>query len=297
MTIVVDEPPPPLPPLPLALYLPGAALSLLTVVILAFLAQVTLVSQLAYERRQEVTRADFRVELATGTAPVGQTDQDGRLVPLGAPVAVLTIPAIRLDAVVFEGTTGDVLQAGPGHRRDTVLPGQSGTSVVMGRRAAYGGPFGRLNLLIPGDEVHAVTGQGERHTYRVSAVRRPGEPAPGAPEAADGRLVLITADGPRWLPTDLLYVYADLMSPAQPAAARRFGVESLPRSERPMATERDAWMPLVLWTQLLLAAALALSWARVRWGRWQAWIVGIPVLLAVASSASDTAARLLPNLL
>ncbi|GAA0941414.1 sortase [Virgisporangium aurantiacum] len=286
----------PAPVLPLALYLPGAALSVLAVLILGFLAQLTLVSQLAFERRQEVTLADFRIDLATGTAPVGQADQDGRLVPPGTAVAVLRIPALKLRTVVFEGTTGGVLQAGPGHRRDTVLPGQSGTSVVMGRRAAYGGPFGRLNRLLPGDGIHAVTGQGE-HTYRVTAVRRPGEPLPAPPESSDGRLVLVTADGPRWMPTDLLYVYADLTSPAQPAAARRFGTASLPPSEQALATDRDAWMPLVLWTQLLLVAALGLAWARVRWGRWQAWIVGVPVLLYVGASTVDAAARLLPNLL
>jgi hypothetical protein len=35
----------------------------------------------------------------------------------------------------------------------------------------------------------------------------------------------------------------------------------------------------------------------VRWGRWQAWIVGVPVLLAVGLAVADLASSFLPNLL
>ncbi len=64
-----------------------------------------------------------------------------------------------------------------------------------------------------------------------------------------------------------------------------------------MARDPDAWMPLVLWGQALLVAALALAWARIRWGGWQTWLVGVPVLGALGLAAADQAARLLPNLL
>ena len=36
---------------------------------------------------------------------------------------------------------------GPGHQRNTVLPGQEGTSVLMGRAATYGRPFADLTEL------------------------------------------------------------------------------------------------------------------------------------------------------
>ncbi|SBT53904.1 sortase [Micromonospora narathiwatensis] len=283
-------------PAHLAFHLSGAGLTILAVVLLAFVAHLTVVSQLRYARSQQTAYADFRYELANATAPVGQTDENGKLVPPGSAVAVLRIPAIDLRTVVFEGTRGDVLESGPGHRRDTVLPGQAGTSIVMGRKFLYGGPFGALDVLTTGDEITAITGQGE-HKYRVIALRRAGEEAPPPSETAPGRLVLITADGPVYAPEDLLYVYAELTSDAQPAARRAFGAASLPASERPMAADQNAWMSVVLWGQALLLAVAAVTWVRVRRGRWPAWIVGLPVCGALGLTLADQVARLLPNLM
>jgi hypothetical protein len=63
-----------------------------------------------------------------------------------------------------------------------------------------------------------------------------------------------------------------------------------------MGTDPSAWIPLVLWGQALVIAAVLLSWARSRWGRWQNWIVAVPVLLFLGLAVADQAARLLPNL-
>ena len=69
--------------------------------------------------------------------------RSGRPSPVGEPVALLSIPRLGISQVVVEGTaSGDTL-AGPGHLRDTVLPGQVGTSVVYGRAATYGAPVRR----------------------------------------------------------------------------------------------------------------------------------------------------------
>lgn len=301
-----SPPPRPGPPaVRLALQLPGIALSILAAVALGFVVHLTLLSQLQYERNQQTAFADFRAELARGTAPVGQTRlefPDGaeegveHLVAPGSAVAVLRIPAIGLRTVVFEGTSGEVLQRGPGHRRDSVLPGQPGTSVLMGRRAAYGGPFRDLDLLLPGDRIIVTTGQGE-HEYRVLGPRYPGEPAPPALAQGKGRMTLVTADGDPFVPQDILRVDADLVSPAQPAPARKFGAASLPPAEAALATDAGAWTPLMLWGQALLLATLAITYLRTRWGGWQAWIVGAPVLLALGLAIADQAARLLPNLL
>jgi hypothetical protein len=166
----------------------------------------------------------------------------------------------------------------------------------MGRRASYGGPFGGLDLLLPGDSVTVTTGQGE-HRYRVTGLRRPGDPAPPPTAPGAGRLTLVTADGNPYLPSDILRVDADLISTAQPAPARRFGAASLPAAEAALATDPGAWTPLMLWGQALLLATLALTYARARWGGWQAWLVGVPMLTALGSAAADQAVRLLPNLL
>ncbi|OKI73880.1 sortase [Micromonospora sp. CB01531] len=288
----------------LAYQVPGTALSILAALALGLVCHLVLISQLAYERDQQTAFADFRAELALGTAPVGQFRTEfvngvpgpERLVEPGSPVAVLSVPRVGLSAVVREGTDGGVLRSGPGHRRDTVLPGQAGNSVIMGRRAAYGGPFRDLDLLVPGDTITATTGQGS-HTYVVTGLRRPGDPAPAPPDTGQGRLTLITALGTEFMPTDVLRVDAALASPAQPAPARRFGAAALPASEQAMASDADAWTPVLLWGQALLLAALGTTWLRARWGRWQSWIVSMPVLLALGVATADQAIRLLPNLL
>ena len=298
-------PPASVPPMRLALQVPGIALSILAVVALGFVVHLILVSQLQYQRNQQTAFADFRAELARGTAPVGQTRAEfsdtgevakETLVEPGSPVAVLQIKAIGLRAVVVEGTSGEDLRQGPGHRRDSVMPGQAGTSVLMGRRSAYGGPFRDLDLLLPGDQIKVVTGQGE-HMYVVRGLRYPGEPAPAPLATGQGRLTLTTADGDPFIPRDILRVDADLVTPAQPAPPRKFGAASLPPAEAAMATDPAAWTPLMLWGQALLLGTLAVTYLRARWGGWQTWIVGAPVLGAFGFAIADQAARLLPNLL
>ena len=64
-----------------------------------------------------------------------------------------------------------------------------------------------------------------------------------------------------------------------------------------MKGDSGAALLLLLWMQALLVVGSALAWAQARWGRWQSWLVGAPVLVAVLWSASTAAVQLLPNLL
>jgi sortase A len=55
---------------------------------------------------------------------------------------------------------------------------------------------------------------------------------------------------------------------------------------------------LVLWLQALVLAVGAFAWARIRWGRWETWLVGVPVVVAATWQVySSGAVALLPNLL
>ncbi|MFE5815318.1 sortase [Streptomyces sp. NPDC056479] len=274
----------------------SAALSILAALLLGFVADAGLVSDLRQARDRQVDHAAFRVALANGTAPVGQSAGGGRAPEAGEPVAILAIPELGVREVVHEGTTAADLTHGPGHRRDTPLPGQSGVSVIMGRQAAYGGPFRRLGELSTGDTFTVTTGQG-KHTYRVIGPRRAGDPQPAVPAAEKGRLTLITADGTPFMPRGILRVDADLVSTVQPTPTPAVASGALPEEEKPMATQQSAWLPLVLWGQALTLAAAGLAWAHARWGRRHTWVVGVPLLGALGLAVADQTLLLLPNLL
>lgn len=270
-------------------------LTILGALLLGAVLEVTVLGALKHDRAQQVHYRQLRAELATSTAPVGAADVNGALLRLGAPVAVLQVPRLHLREVIGEGTTAGVLIDGPGHLRSTVLPGQAGISTIYGRQAAYGGPFGQLGDLRPGDTITVVTGQG-RQVFRVFGQRRAGDKVPIF-KTGTSRLVLATAEGARFAPGGVLRIDADLISPVQPATPRPFGASSLSSAEGPMRGDQSALVPLLLWSQAMLLAALATVYLRARWGRWQTWTVAVPVLLIVGLNLADQGARLLPNML
>jgi len=277
--------------------------------IIVFILSITLFLQLLFigslqqSSAQERSFDKFRSQLANGVAPIGPTittrDEDGeetvRELPLGAPVAFIEIPEIGLRQVVGEGTTSSVLFSGPGHRRDTPLPGQAGTSVIAARKAAFGGPFSNIDELEAGDEIIATTGQGV-FTYEVIGVRREGDPVP-PPEAGSGRLLLATADGRAFMPDGVLRVDAAIVGDAAVGPARLTTATALPGSEQFMGADTSTIVVLVLWLQALIGLSVGAIWAWHRWGRAQAWIVFLPPLLLVGLATSGEVARLLPNLL
>jgi hypothetical protein len=272
----------------------GTALTILGALLVGFLADAAVVGKLRHDRDRQVAYASLRYNLANGTTPTGAFDVDGKPVAEGTPVALLEIGSIGLREVVRYGTTPADLMSGPGLRRDTVLPGQVGGSVIMGRRALYGGPFQYLNQLQAGLQFKVTTGQGESE-FRVVDVRRPGDPIPPQLGQAKARLTLVTTSGNPYLPQDLLRVDAVLVNDDK---ALPTGSVAKPQpGDAALSTDRSAWMPLVLWGQALLLAAAAVTWLRLRWGGRQAWLVGSPVLLALGLAVADTAARLLPNVM
>src|SRR5271154_5144919 len=140
----------------------GVGLLLLGAIVLGFAGYLYGLSGVQEARAQTELYQQLQLQLANEVAPLGA-------VPPGSPVAILNIPAIGVhDLVVVEGTSPADLTAGPGHLRDTPLPGQAGVSQIFGRRATFGAPFGRLAQLLPGDEIQAITGQGYA-TYQVAA--------------------------------------------------------------------------------------------------------------------------------
>lgn len=255
-----------------------------------FALQVLVLGGIAQDREQDLLYGQFRTQLAEATAPLGP------VVEPGAPVAVLSVPSLGLSQVVVEGTSSGDLTAGPGHRRDTVIPGQAGTSMVYGRASTYGAPFADISTLRPGDQIVTQTGQA-RTVFTVEGLRRDGDPVT-APRAGTARLTLVTGEGDGFLgglrPTDTVFVDAT-SSTAQPVpSGRPVGV---PVSELPMEGDTTALPMLMLGLALLTALTFGVIAARQRWSLALVWVIASPVAVALSWFTTDQVVRLLPNLM
>lgn len=287
----MTAPPAPVNPADEPAFLVSSAFTMIAIVCLWGLLQLLVLSDLSQARAQDLLYRDFRQQVAAGTASLGPTT------PVDQPVALLRIPRLNLEQTVVEGTASGDTQLGPGHQRTTVLPGQLGTSVVMGRAATYGAPFARIADLRVGDSIQAITGQGTTQ-FKVIGIRRAGDPLPQPRPADAARLTLVSAEGSGFLsalrPSDAVYVDAQAAK-AFPAPA---GVPSvLPESEQVMQGSTSGLPLLALCLALLLAATLGVAAARQRWSAALVWVVAAPVVLALSWVTTDVAARLLPNVM
>ncbi|WP_448062564.1 class E sortase [Cellulomonas hominis] len=279
-------------PLPDGALVAVAALTVLAVIGAWLALQLVVLAGLSQSRAQQDLYDELRTSLAAQTAPTG-----GAIDP-GTPVALLTIPTLGVQQVVVEGTASTDLTAGPGHRRDTPLPGQRGVSLVYGRPLTYGGPFRTITTLQEGDGIEVTTAQG-RYVYRVDGVRRTGDPMPARPAQDGARLTLVTAEGSgglsAWLPDHVVYVDATLQDDAAVApTGRPVGV---PDQETAMGVDTSDLALLAVALQGLLVAVVAIVLVRGRVPGRALWVMAVPVLMALAWFATDQLATMLPNLL
>lgn len=270
----------------------ASALSLLMVFLVAYGLGL---SALQEQRAQHQLYAELRGRFSPSSPlapPVG-----GVITP-GAPIAILNAPVAHLhDTVVVEGTSSGDLMSGPGHLRDSVLPGQIGQSILLGRSVTAGAPFGHLTALQHGDVIDVTTGQGT-FRYSVVDVRGTGSPLPAVPRAGS-LLTLVTSGGSGWLgrlaPDGVRYVDAVLRGRAVDAPVGR--PVAVPAAELPGRGDPSGWPFVVLWLQALAVVSVGMVWAWSRWGRWQTWLVGGSLLIGVLWGLSEATMRLLPNLL
>jgi sortase A len=270
--------------------------AVLAALLFGFAINLMVFSHIQHAVSQQQLENTFKAELAAGTAPVSEGTFDKVLLSNGAPVAVLDIPSIGVHEVIVEGSSSDALKSGPGHRRDTVLPGQAGLSVIMGRAAAYGGPFSKIQQLAPGDTFSVRTGQGEQ-IFEVIGVRYAGDPSPAAPTASQSRIILETARGPGFIPTGVARVDAELVSKVQPAGQRQSTFGLLPPEQKELATDLSQVWILVFALQFFVVAEVAAVWAFRKVGAQKTWVVFVPVIVLAGLYVADQVTRLLPNLL
>jgi sortase A len=173
------------------------------------------------ETEAEVESEEFSIEQeprkTRGVAPAIPGD---RVPESGSPLGVLKIPAIGVDKVIIQGVGIDELRQGPGHYKDSALPGQAGNAAIAGHRTTYGAPFGELDLLEPGDRIEVETLQGTFH-YEVLPQASSGDRDIGhfivAPsdtyvihDYGDNRLTL-TACHPKYTAQQRIVVQAELI--------------------------------------------------------------------------------------
>ena len=89
--------------------------------------------------------------------PLPVLAMSGREIRRGAPVARLLIPTIALDEIVMEGVGPVELNGGPGHFPGSVLPGESGNSILSAHRDRH---FRRVGELGVGSRIRTETRTG-----------------------------------------------------------------------------------------------------------------------------------------
>ena len=265
----------------------SGGITLIGVFLLGLVGYLYGFSGLQEARAQRTLYATMRLELGnlgTGTqvAPIAATTP-------GAPVALLNIPAIGITKmVVVEGTSPENLTLGPGHLRYTPLPGEFGVSIIFGRRATFGAPFGRLTQLKNGDKITTITGQGKA-TYTVVAK---GDSTHVVEDPDPNRLLLFTACS-TVVPSTYCYFDADLTSAPQQDPGGRPPVTA---AELPLAGDSGVLVITLIWGLALVLVSAAGTIAAARWSPRLAYLAAAPLALAVLWNLYQSLAALLPNL-
>jgi sortase A len=263
----------------------GVALLLLAVVVLGFIGYLYFLSGVQQARSQAVLYQKLQIQLGQVggvVAPLGPTTP-------GDPIAILNIPSIGINYIVLvEGTSAEKLMLGPGHLRTTPYPWQAGVSEIFGRRATFGGPFARLEELRPGALIETITGQGKA-TYTIAAV------ANSKVRIVDqnpNRLLLFTASSPV-VPSYYVEIDAHLTTAPKPSPGV---VHEINAQELVLAGDGGALVLSWTWALALILVSAAGTIAVTRWSAWAAYLVVVPVALAVLWNLYQSLAALLPNL-
>lgn len=238
-------------------------------------------------RAQTLLEKEFVPALLNGIAPVGYPIESG------TSVALLEVKDIDLRRVVIEGTEAEDLAKGPGHLVGSAIPGQPGTSAILGRSSTYGSAFDRIDELRAGQVVTVTTAQGE-HIYEIidSTVRSANDSAAFTGER--NMLLLITGVGGS-SPDKRLVVRALLTSPVFFAGAPAVDVQT---STAELGLEGSTRSPvqLAIWLFLLMFLLTSLVPISQPVGKRVTWLIASPVLLVVLLQVWRHASLLYPSI-
>jgi sortase A len=89
------------------------------------------------------------------------------VIPPDQALTRVVIPKISLDAIVVEGASRKELSEGPGHMKETAMPGETGNAVITAHRDTF---FRHIYELVKGDQIQ-VRRSGRVFTYEVTGKR------------------------------------------------------------------------------------------------------------------------------
>ena len=139
-------------------YLSRKAVSLVLIVIgVALLGYVASQYWGMYQSQQRL-EAEWERQSAAASTP-GQA-----VIPPDQMLTRVVIPKIGLDAIVVEGASRKDLSEGPGHMKETAMPGETGNAVITAHRDTF---FRHIYELVKGDHVQVRRG-GRAFTYEVT---------------------------------------------------------------------------------------------------------------------------------
>jgi len=109
-------------------------------------------------RSQQKLEAEWERQAASMNTP-GQA-----VIPQDQMLTRVVIPKIGLDAIVVEGASRKDLSEGPGHMKQTAMPGETGNAVITAHRDTF---FRHIYELVKGDQIQ-VRRNGHLFTYEVT---------------------------------------------------------------------------------------------------------------------------------
>ncbi len=83
------------------------------------------------------------------------------------PVARMSAKGGDIDLIVLEGGSGRTLAFAPGHLSASVLPGETGNTIIAGHRDTH---FQFLQYMKKGESILFETPEGRKHLYQVTGI-------------------------------------------------------------------------------------------------------------------------------
>ncbi len=83
------------------------------------------------------------------------------------PIARMSAKGGDIDLIILEGGSGRTLAFAPGHLSASVLPGETGNTIIAGHRDTH---FQFLQYMKKGESILIETTEGKKHLYQVTGI-------------------------------------------------------------------------------------------------------------------------------